>query len=61
MKNFQKYEKYLIIEKIRIGYRIKDTLTNNCITYACYNLKNAIHRHRQINKLKYLHFEKIYI
>ena len=53
--------KYLIIEKIRIGYRIKDTITNNCITYACYTLKNAIKRHRQLYNLKNLHFEKIYI
>ena len=52
---------YLIIEKIRIGYRIKDSITNNCITYAYYNLQKAIRRHRQLHNLKYIHFEKIYI
>ena len=61
MKNIQDYEKYLIIEKIKIGYKIKDTITNNCITYAYYTLKNAIKEHRRIHKLKYIHFEKIYI
>lgn len=53
--------KYLIIEKTRIGYKIKDSINNQYITYCDYTLQQAIINHRKRFNLKYKHFEKIYI
>jgi len=53
--------KYLIIEKTRIGYTIKDTITNNRRGYIGYSLQRAIKLHRAWYGLQKLHFEKIYI
>ena len=57
-----KMEKYLIIEKSFFnGIRIKDTISNNSITYFGYTLKRAIKEHRKKFNLRYKHFEILYI
>ena len=53
--------KYLIIDKITAGYKIKDSITNNYILYSGYTLKQAIQQHRKKFNLKYKHLEIIYI
>ena len=53
--------KYLVIEKIYCGYRIRDSINEKSITYYCYTLQNAIKRHRALFNLQRKHFEKIYI
>lgn len=53
--------KYLIIDKIKAGYKIKDSINNNFILYSGYTLKQAIKQHRIKYNLKYKHFEIIYI
>ncbi len=53
--------KYLVINKIYCGYQIKDSINNKAVKYYCSTLKKAIATHRYIFKLKYIHFEKIFI
>jgi hypothetical protein len=53
--------KYLTIEKLKYGIRIKDSLNDKYITYCDYTLKQAIKKHREYFNLKYKHFEIIYI
>jgi hypothetical protein len=52
---------YLTIEKTRIGYRIKDTITMGNIHYIGFSARQAEREHRAAFNLKYKHFIKIYI
>lgn len=54
-------EKYLIIQKNSNGsVTIKDTVTNNKMTYYFYSVENAIKKHRENFNLQRLKFERIY-
>ena len=52
--------KYIIIEKTRIGYRIR-TDDAPAVHYIDYTLKKALQAYRAAHNLKYKHFKKIYI
>ena len=41
------------------GIMIKDTITENRVTYIGYSLKNAIRKHRIDNNLRYKHLRVI--
>lgn len=53
--------KYLIIERTRIGWRIKDTITDKSMHYVYCTQKQAEQRHRNWLNLKNKRFTKIYI
>lgn len=52
---------FLTIEKTRIGYYVKDTISNIKLHYVGYTEKNAIKEHRNNMNIRYKHFTKIYI
>ena len=52
---------YLIIEKTRVGYYIKDSITNIRLHYVGYCERNAIKEHRKQMQVQNKHFTKIYI
>lgn len=52
--------KYLIIEKTRIGYKIKID-DGDTIHYIGYTARNAERVHRARYNSKYKHFTRIYI
>lgn len=52
--------KYLIIEKTRIGYKIKID-DGAAIHYVGYTARNAEQAHRARYNSKYKHFTRIYI
>ena len=53
--------KHLIIEKTRIGYRIKNDATGDAVHYIGYTARNAENAFRIAHGLRYKHFTKIYI
>jgi hypothetical protein len=54
--------KYIIIEKTRQGWKIKDSITNNTIHYIHgYSMREAERKHRENNGLKGKHLQKIII
>ena len=54
-------DKYIIIDKTRAGYNIKDSINNQYILYLGYTLKQAIKKHRVNFNLQHKHFNIIYI
>lgn len=52
---------YMTIERTRIGWRIKDTITNKSMHYVYCTKEQAEKRHRNWLNLKNKHFTKIYI
>lgn len=53
--------RFLTIEKTRIGYRIKDSLTDDAVHYIGYTARAAEKAYRAAHDLRYKHFTKIYI
>lgn len=52
---------FLIIEKTRIGYKIKNDATGDAVHYIGYSARAAEKAFRAAFDLKYKHFTKIYI
>lgn len=53
--------KFLIVEKINGGVKIKDDVSEQAVRYYGYTVNKAIKEHRAKFNLKYKRFEKIYI
>lgn len=55
-------DKYLIITKnSNCSFTIKDTVTNNKVTYYCTSEHMAIAKHRRDMNIQRLHFIKLYM